>query len=116
MNVSLPPHVTLHTDAHCQQTGENPEGGQLISCSFDDQLGKFGPGETKSGTNDFAIAADAPRSASLGKLGALVVPLENGEPTEDWTDLEGDHVDRVEITTAADSAGAWGRLRSFLGF
>ncbi len=116
LNVSLPPQVTLRTDSHCQQTGQNPEGGQLISCSFTDAQGKFAPGETRSGTNDFAIAADAPHSASLGKLGALIVPLENGEPTEDWKDLEGDHVDWVEITTAAGSAGALDQLKAIFGF
>jgi hypothetical protein len=116
MNVSLPPSVTLHTDSHCEQTGQNPEGGQLISCNFSDAQGKFAPGETRSGTNDFAVAADAPAGTDLGKLGALIVPLENGEPTEDWEDIEGDHVDRVEITTTEGSAGAWDRLRSALGF
>jgi hypothetical protein len=115
MNISLPPQVTLNTDSHCQQTGQNPEGGQLISCNFSDAAGKFAPGETFSGRNDFTVAADAPQSASLGKLGALVVPLEKGEPTEDWTDLEGDHVDWVEIKTAAGSAGPLEQLRAFFG-
>jgi hypothetical protein len=89
------------SDLHQRHVVRTPRGGQLISCSFNDQLGTFAPGET--------------RSASLGTLGALVVPLENGEPTEDWTDLGGAHVERVEITTAG-STGAWGRLRFFPGF
>jgi hypothetical protein len=116
LNVSLPPYVTLRTDSHCEQTGQNPEGGQLISCSFNDAQGQLAAGETRSGTNDFTVAADAPESASLGELGALIVPLENGEPTEDWKDLEGDHVDWVEITTAAGSAGALDQLKALFGF
>ena len=115
MNISLPPHVSLNTDSHCQQTGRNPEGGQLISCNFSDKLGKFAAGGTRSGTNDFTVAANAPRSTTLGELGVLVVPLEKGKPTEDWKDLDGGHVDRVDIKTGSGSASAWENLRSFFG-
>jgi hypothetical protein len=117
INVSVPPDVTLNFDAnHCQKTGTNPEGGDLVSCNFSNELGKFAPGETKTSQASYTVAADAPESASLGKVGALAVPLEEGEPTEDWTDLEGSHVDQVEITTGAGSAGPLDQLRSFFGF
>lgn len=117
INVSLPPDVVLNFDpAHCQKTGSNPEGGDLVSCNFSNEVGKFAPGETKTSQASYTVTADAPESTSLGEAGALAVPLENGEPTEDWTDLEGAHVDRAEITTAAGSAGAWDQLKGLFGF
>jgi hypothetical protein len=117
INVSLPPDVVLNFDPlHCQKTGSNPEGGDLVSCNFSDGFGAFAPGETKTSQASYTVAADAPESASLGKAGALAVPLENGEPTEDWTDLDGPHVDEAEITTSEGSAGAWDQLKGLFGF
>jgi hypothetical protein len=117
INVSLPPDVVLNFDAtQCQKTGQNAEGGDLVSCNFSNELGRFAPGESKTSQASYTVAADAPESASLGKVGALAVPVENGEPTEDWSDLEGSHVDQAEITTASGSAGPVEQLRSFFGF
>lgn len=116
INVSLPPDVVLNFDpAHCQKTGSNPEGGDLVSCNFSNEVGKFAPGESKTSEASYTVAADAPESASLGEVGALAVPLEDGEPTEDWSDLEGSHVDKAEITTSEGSAGAWGGLKGLFG-
>jgi hypothetical protein len=117
INVSLPPDVVLNVDpAHCQKTGSNPEGGDLVSCNFSNEVGKFAPGETKTSEASYTVAADAPASASLGEVGALAVPVEGGEPTEDWSDLEGSHVDQAEITTSAGgSAGTWDQLKGLFG-
>lgn len=117
INVSLPPDVVLNFDpAHCQKTGTNDEGGDLVSCNFSNEIGKFAPGESKTSEASYTVAADAPESTSLGEVGALAVPLEQGEPTEDWSDLEGSHVDQAEITTSAGSAGTWDQLKGLLGF
>ncbi|MFC5232522.1 hypothetical protein [Pseudonocardia zijingensis] len=116
VNVSLPPDVVLNFDVtRCQKTGTNEEGGDLVSCNFSDEFGKFAPGESKTSQASYTVAADAPESTSLGEVGALAVPLEKGEPTEDWSDLSGSHVDTAEITTGAGSAGTWDQLRGFFG-
>jgi hypothetical protein len=64
----------------------------------------------------YTVAADASESASLGKIGANVVPIVGGETTEDPTDIKGSHVDYAEITTSAGSAGTWDQLQAFFGF
>jgi hypothetical protein len=117
INISLPPDVVLNADPnHCQKTDTNAEGGDIGSCNFTGGMGAFAPGESKTLEASYTVAEDAPESANLGKVGALVVPLEGGEPTEDWSDLEGPHVDQAEITTSAGSAGAWDQLKSVFGF
>ncbi len=45
-----------------------------------------------------------------------MVPIVDGETTEDPTDIEGPNVDYAEITTSAGSAGAWDQLKGFFGF
>jgi len=100
LNISLPRYVSLDSDKRCQQTGTNPEGGALISCNISDDLGKLAPGQTRVSDTPFYIAKNAPPSTELGKLGALVVPLKNGEPTEDYRDLDGHNVVWTPITTS----------------
>jgi len=105
LNISLPPYVRLESDERCEQTGLNDDGGALISCNIGDQLGKLAPDETTVATDTpFFVAYDAPQSTEpteLGQLGALVVPLHNGEPTEDPADLDGHNVVWTTITTSA---------------
>jgi hypothetical protein len=118
-NISLPPGVSVNTDSrYCVDVGaKNSEGGQMISCQFKDELGKFNPGETQESQTDFSIAADAPVSTDLGDLRALVVPLdEDGGAAEDENDLEGPNVDKAKIVTADAPAGPLDRLRAFFGF
>jgi hypothetical protein len=117
IRISLPPDVALKANPdHCQKTGKNAEGGDEGHCSFTGGIGAFAPGESKALEVGYTVAADAPEGESLGKVGALVVPIEGGEPTEDKDDLSGSHVDQAEITTAAASAGAFDQLKSFFGF
>ncbi len=109
LNVALPEHVSLDPDSHCRPTGDNPEGGTLISCSFTDAQGKLGPGEEREARTPFHVAPDAPADADLGRLGALIVPLDgHGQPTEDWSDLDGANTVWTSIRTASDSSmAAW---------
>ena len=101
LNISLPPNVSLESDARCRRVGFNDNGGELISCSLSDELGKFAPGETKVARNTpFFIDASAPKSTELGHLEALVVPLENGYPTESPNDLDGYNYVSTPITTS----------------
>ncbi len=117
INISLPPAVDLNLDAdNCAKFSTNREGGDMFRCTFIGGIGRFAPGESKVLEKSYSVAADAPESASLGNVGANVVPIVNGEPTEDPTDIRGPHVDYAEITTSAASAGAWNQLKSFFGF
>jgi hypothetical protein len=117
INISIPPAVDLELDPNnCEQFSTNREGGDMVRCTFIGGIGTFAPGESKVLEKSYSVAADAPESASLGKIGANVVPIVDGEPTEDPTDIKGSHVDYAEITTSAGSTGAWGQLKSFFGF
>jgi hypothetical protein len=117
INISIPPTVDLNLDAdNCEKFDTNREGGDMIRCTFVGGIGKFAPGESKVLEKSFSVAADAPQSGSLGQVGANVVPIVDGEPTEDPTDIKGTHVDYAEITTSAGSAGAWDQLKGFFGF
>ncbi|MBB6375143.1 hypothetical protein BKA01_002365 [Pseudonocardia eucalypti] len=99
MNVSLPKHVKLPADRHCQRTGANPQGGDLISCNFSDELGKLAPGQTRRAATPFTVAPDAPAHADLGRIGVLVVPLKAGKPAEDWRNLTGRNTAWTNIKT-----------------
>jgi hypothetical protein len=117
INISLPPAVDLNLDPNsCEKFSTNREGGDMFRCTFTGGIGKFAPGESKVLEKSYTVAADAPESASLGQVGANVVPIVNGETTEDPTDIKGPHVDYAEITTSAGSAGAWNQLKAFFGF
>jgi hypothetical protein len=99
LNVSLPRYVALPADRHCQQTGHTPDGGTTISCNMSDELGKFAPGQTRVSNQPFQVSPDAPRGATLGRIGALVVPLKGGKPTEDWHNLTGYNTSWTTIST-----------------
>jgi hypothetical protein len=117
INISIPPAVVLNLDAdNCEKFDTNREGGDMVRCTFIGGIGKFAPGESKVLEKSYSVATDAPESASLGKIGANVVPIVAGEPTEDPTDIKGTHVDYAEITTSAASAGAMDQLKAFFGF
>jgi hypothetical protein len=116
INLSMPPTVDLELDPNnCEKFGTNREG-DMVSCTFIGGIGQFGPGESKTLTKSYSVAADALASSSLGNIGANVVPIVNGETTEDPTDIKGPHVDYVEVSTSSGSAGALGQLRSLFGF
>lgn len=101
INISLPKYVTINPDAHCQKTGTNPEGGDLISCNMSDNLGKLAPGQTNTDHHQFAVAKEAPHHAMLGQLTTLAVPLKNGTtPTEDWHDFSGGNASTTVIVTS----------------
>jgi hypothetical protein len=117
INVSVPPAVDLNLDPdNCEKFDTNREGGDMVRCTFVGGIGTFAPGESKVLEKSYSVAADAPESASLGKIGANVVPIVGGAPTEDPTDIRGSHVDYAEITTSAGSAGAWEQMKAFFGF
>jgi hypothetical protein len=117
INISIPPAVALNLDAdNCEKFDTNREGGDMVRCTFVGGIGKFAPGESKVLEKSYSVAADAPESASLGKIGANVVPIVAGGPTEDPTDIKGTHVDYAEITTSSGSAGAMDQLKAFFGF
>jgi hypothetical protein len=117
INISIPPTVVLNLDAdNCEKFDTNREGGDMVRCTFIGEIGQFAPGESKVLEKSYSVAADAPESASVGKIGANVVPIVAGEPTEDPTDIKGTHVDYAEITTSAGSAGGWDQLKAFFGF
>jgi hypothetical protein len=117
INISIPPAVGLNLDPdNCEKFDTNREGGDMVRCTFTGGIGKFAPGESKVLEKSYTVAADAPEQTSLGELGANVVPIVNGDTTEDPTDIKGPHVDYTEITTSAASAGAWDQLKSFFGF
>lgn len=117
INVSLPPTVELNLDPNnCEKFDTNRDGGDMIRCTFAGGIGAFAPGESKVLEKSFTVAADAAAGASLGQIGANVVPIVDGEPTEDPTDIKGSHVDYAEVTTSDGSAGAWGQLKSLFGF
>jgi hypothetical protein len=117
INISIPPDVVLNLDAdNCEKFDTNREGGDMVRCTFVGGIGEFAPGESKVLEKSYSVATDAPESASLGKIGANVVPIVAGEPTEDPTDIKGTHVDYAEITTSAASAGAMDQLKAFFGF
>ncbi|WP_037062748.1 hypothetical protein [Pseudonocardia acaciae] len=101
LNVSLPPRVdlALSPGVPCQKTGNNPQGGALISCNFSDASGRMAPGESRVHNTPFTVAPDAPRGKVLGPVGALVVPLKGGKPTEDERDLRGPNVAWTPIRT-----------------
>lgn len=102
VNVSLPGGVStdLEADPHCQRTGSNDTGGALISCNFSDGWGQVAPGQTQLAKRGFHIAPDAPSNTLLGVVGVTAVPLEDGEPTEDWTDLDDANTTGVPISTS----------------
>lgn len=101
INISLPKFVTINPDEqHCQKTGTNPEGGDLISCNMSDNLGKLTPGQTNTDNQKFTIAQDAPHHAKLGQLTTLAVPLKNGQPTEDWHKFGGSNASSTVIATS----------------
>ncbi len=117
INVSLPPAVDLNLDPNnCEKFDTNRDGGDMIRCTFVGGIGTFAPGESKVLEKSFTVAADAPQSASIGQIGANVVPIVDGRPAEDPTDIKGSHVDYAEITTSTDSGNAWDQLQSFFGF
>lgn len=103
VNISLPRYVStdLETDPHCQRTGTNDTGGTLVSCNFSDDWGKVAPGQTQLAQRGFHVAPDAPAHTVLGVVGVTAVPLEDGEPTEDWTDLEDANTTGVQVSTSA---------------
>ena len=98
----------------CKKFDTNAEGGPMIECAVTGEMGRFAPGQSKALEKSYTVAEDAPESTSLGKVGALVVPIVDGEIKEDATDLDGPNVDYAEITTAG-SANAWDQMRSFFG-
>jgi hypothetical protein len=116
--ISIPSGVNFDLDPNtCGETDHDPEGGEVVvRCNFDGGIGQFAAGESKVLEKSYTVAADAPEQTSLGELGANVVPIVNGDTTEDPTDIKGPHVDYTEITTSAASAGAWDQLKSFFGF
>jgi hypothetical protein len=115
INIMVPPDVDLELDpTNCKNIGVSSHGGDLISCDFTGPMGKFAPGESKDLEKTFTVAADAPEGENLGAVGGLVVPLEDGAPTEDWNDTEGPNVDRADIKTS--SGGAWDQLKGMFGF
>ncbi len=71
------------------------------TCSVTGGMGKFAPGETKVLEKSYSVAADAPESASLGKVEAVVVPIVDGKATEDKNDKDGPNTDSTAITTSA---------------
>jgi hypothetical protein len=109
LNMSLPEYVSFAPASNCQETGENNEGGTLVSCNISGPEGKLGAGESLESSTPFQISPDAPADTDLGKLGALVVPLKDGaEETEDWTDTSGPNAAETSISTASgSSAGGW---------
>lgn len=117
INISIPPTVDLNLDPdNCEKFDTNREGGDMIRCTFVGGIGTFAPGESKVLEKSYSVAADAPESSSLGQIGANVVPIVAGEPTEDLRDIKGSHVDYSEITTSAGSTGAWDQMKGFFGF
>jgi hypothetical protein len=112
----MPPTVDLNLDDNCEKFDTNREGGDMVRCTLVGGIGAFAPGESKVLEKSFTVAADAAESGSLGQIGANVVPIVDGEPTEDPTDIKGSHVDYAEVTSSAGSSGTWGQLRSFFGF
>lgn len=111
LNVMLPPHVIMNYDGHCNQTGLTSEGGMMISCQYNDDLGQLDPGESREAVTPFTIEPLAPASTELGEMSALVVPLEDGEATEDWRDLDGPNTATTPITTA--DGGWWQSITDF---
>jgi hypothetical protein len=116
INISMPLTVDLELDPNnCEKFDTNREGGDMVRCTFIGGIGQFAPGESKVLEKSYSVAADAPESSSLGKIGANVVPIMDGETTEDPTDIKGSHVDYAEVSTSSGSAGAWDQMRSFFG-
>lgn len=117
INISMPPTVDLELDpTNCEKFDTNREGGDMVRCTFIGGIGRFAPGESKVLEKSYSVATDARESSSLGKIGANVVPIVDGETTEDPTDIKGSHVDYAEVSTSSGSAGAWDQMRSFFGF
>lgn len=118
LNMSLPRYVSFAPTANCQETGENAEGGTLVSCNISGPEGQLAPGESVESVTPFQIAPEAPVDTQLGALGALVVPLEGGaEPVDDWKDLTGHNVAELPISTslgeAASGGGVWSSITGF---
>jgi hypothetical protein len=116
--ISIPSHVDLDLDpTACVETDIDPEGGEVVvRCNFAGEIGKFAAGETKVLEKSYTITADAPESASLGRIAALVVPSEDSEATESPTDRRGSNEDWAEIETASASTGAWDQMKGLFGF
>src|SRR5688572_30229169 len=76
------------------------------TCWVTGEMGEFAPGETKVLEKSYSVAANAPESASLGEVEAVVVPIVDGKPTEDKNDKDGPNTDSAAITTSGGSAGA----------
>ena len=105
LKISLPKHVSLDRDPRCQQTDTTPDGGILLSCNLSDATGEIPAGEMVTSDTPVHVDASAPEGTTLGKLGALVVPLDaGGNPTEDWKDLRGPNVTWTPIRTAKKGA------------
>jgi Domain of unknown function DUF11 len=106
MNIDVPFDVTLPwpaNDKHCKVTGDDGRGGTLYSCAVSDASGKLLPGQTVTQQVPFTLARSAPGPQELGKVGVLVVPLDDkGQPTEDWHKLDGPNTVWVPITSTAN--------------
>jgi hypothetical protein len=74
------------------------------TCYVTGEMGEFAPGETKVLEKSYTVSADAPESASIGTVEAVVVPIVDGKPTEDKSDQDGPNTDSAAITTSASSA------------
>lgn len=114
LNMSLPEFVSFAAP-NCQQTGETEDGGTLVSCNISGPEAVIAPGEKLETVAPFQISPDAPEGAELGKLGALVVPLDEGQEsgdTEDWTDITGHNADETLISTGAGGGGIMSQFMS----
>lgn len=116
--ISIPSHVDLDLDpTTCVETDIDPEGGEVVvRCNFAGETGKFAAGETKVLERTYTVSADAPPSANLGRIAALVVPSEGSEATESPNARGGSNEDRAEIETAPASTGAWDQMKGLFGF
>jgi hypothetical protein len=99
LHLALPEHVSLDPDGHCKRTGRTDDGGTLIRCDFTDAAGEFAPGESRVARTPFHVDGSAPASATIGRLGALVVPL--GDADGSSANLSGPDTTWTPIRTAA---------------
>jgi hypothetical protein len=69
--LSLPANLSVASGSPCEVTGENDEGGTLVSCTIDGSAGNIVPGGSVEAATPLKIAEDAAAGTELGTLRAV---------------------------------------------
>jgi hypothetical protein len=114
LNLSLPANLSVAPGSTCLATGENGEGGTLVSCTISGSAGNIDPGGSVEATTPLQIAKDAAAGTELGTLRALAVPAGKGAPTGDLSNLVGHNVAEASISTLAGevTSDMWSSIRA----